>query len=391
MRRSRGTTARRVALAALLLGAAAPSTHAAAKQVPHGKLELINGYKVLSLDGTPEQMGTACGQLLGPTIRRVIRQLITEGFGRDPRAYANIVAGCKVMEKHQPKAYLTELKALAAAAKVRYRDLLMLQYFGDVRRCITGPGSALMCTSFAVLPPLTRERACLVGRNLDYFDHGVSEYAAVLAYYRPTGKIPFATVTWAGITNGWTALNAKGIVVSNNTAFGAKTNSLKGVATCFLLRQVAEHAATLDQGIDLVKKAKRTCGTNLLIASGNPPDAAVLEFDHAAIRVRRAKGGFVGAANSFLQLYRPEVKEIEYDGRVALAEAFKGKVDIRCNIAGADFVPIHSMNLHSATIDATRGILKVAMGKIPAYKLPYKTFRLTDKGLVAHTVPKRPR
>ena len=41
------------------------------------------------------------------------------------------------------------------------------------------------------------------------------------------------------------------------------------------------------------------------------------------------------------------------------------------------------MNLHSATLDATDLRRHVAMGKIPAYKLPYKAFRLTPDGLAA--------
>jgi hypothetical protein len=124
------------------LGAAAEPT-----VVPHGRLETLSGYKVVSVEGTPEEMGTAYGKLLGPTIRRVVKAIITDGFGKEADAYQNVLKGSKVMERFQPPEFLAELKAVAAAAKVSYDDLVLLQYFGDVRRCITGPGSASMCCS----------------------------------------------------------------------------------------------------------------------------------------------------------------------------------------------------------------------------------------------------
>ena len=355
--------------------------------VPHGRLDTLNGYTVVSVEGTPEEMGTAYGKLLGPTIRRVVKAMITDGFGKEADAYQNILKGSKVMERFQPKEFLAELKAVAAAANVAYDDLLLLQYFGDVRRCITGPGRAMMCTSFAILPPLTKGRTCLVGRNFDYFDEGVGEYASILALYRPKGRHAFVTVTWAGVANGWTLLSEKGIVTSNNTAFGARSQSLEGIATCYLLRYVAERAATVAEGVELVKKGPRACGTCMLVASGNPPDAALIEFDHDKLVVRRPADGFVGAANSYFVLYPDDWRggADAYYGRIGTARdlALKGGLDFASPIAGADGVPIEGMNLHSVLVDATALRLKVAMGKIPACKLPYRAFRLTKDGLAA--------
>ena len=354
--------------------AAAPHTR---PPVPHGRLQNINGYRVISVDGTPQQIGTAYGTLLRDLIARVIKDMITDGIGKDAEAYQNILAGSLVMEASQPQDYIDELKAMAAAAHVRYGELLLLQYFGDVRRGIDGPGSSPLCTSFAILPPCTKNRACIVGRNFDYFDNGVGNYASLIAYYRPAGKIPFVTITWAGIANGWTLINQKGIVVSNNTCF-SDNSSLKAISTCYLLRYVAERAATVAEGVELIRSAKRACGTSVLVASGNPPDAAIVEFDAGNLEVMTPAEGFVGAGNGYQVLYQGGQQP--YWGRIGeaynLAQANRGRVDLDCNIAGAEGVPIFSMNLHSAMIDATNLRFRVAMGRIPAYKLPYMAFRL---------------
>jgi hypothetical protein len=378
----------RAIIVSILSAVAAHCLAAEPTTVPHGRLEVLNGYTVVSVDGTPEEMGTAYGKLLGPTIQRVVKAMITDGIGEYREAYENILKGSKVMEGFQPNEFLAELMAVATAANVKYDDLLLLQYFGDVRRCITGPGRSMLCTSFAMLPPLTRERICLVGRNFDYFDNGVGDYASLLACYRPKGRNAFVTVTWAGVANGWTLLSEKGIVVSNNTAFGARSQSLEGISTCFMLRYVAERAATVAEGVELVRKGPRACGTCMLIASGNPPDAALVEFDHDKFAVRRPKDGFVGAANSYFELYMEGFEGDDlYSGRIGVARDLavkdRGKLDFSANIAGAKGVPIEGMNLHSAMVDATNLRLKVAMGGIPACKRAYRAFRLTKTGLIA--------
>ena len=97
------------------------------KHVPHGRLETLQGYKILTLEGTPQQMGTAHGRLLGKTIHRVLGDMITEGIAAQPDAYANLQAGSRVMARHQPDDYIVEIKALARAAGVKDEDLLLLQ------------------------------------------------------------------------------------------------------------------------------------------------------------------------------------------------------------------------------------------------------------------------
>jgi hypothetical protein len=154
-----------------------------------------------------------------------------------------------------------------------------------------------------------------------------------------------------------------------------------------LLRHVAERAATLDQAVEMVQRAARACGTSMLVASGDPPDAAIIEFDHQELVIRRPDNGFVGAANGFEALYREADDAYAVGGRVATAlaaaRALAGQVDVNSGIASAPGVPIEGMNLHSAMLDATERRLRVSMGAIPAFRLPARSFRLTEADLVA--------
>lgn len=155
-------------------------------------LRHMDGYLVLNLAGTPTDMGTAHGRLLGPTVRRVVDDVILHGEASDPASYRRLMAGTRRMERQLPADIREELRALACAAGVKYEDLVSLQLFGDVWR-------ASRCSSFAVFGPATASGEAVIGRNFDFWDHGVGEYASLIISYQPRDGLPFMTITWAGI------------------------------------------------------------------------------------------------------------------------------------------------------------------------------------------------
>ena len=385
---------RRCAIPAVALLCACWLSVCDSAETSRGRFGTINGYRVLHLAGTPEELGRQHGRLAGEIVRRVVKDLITDGIAADQEARQSLLKATGVMAKFQPEPFRRELKALAEAAQVAYEDLVLLQLFGDARRCITGPGSSFLCTIFAAYGPATRSGECIVGRNLDYFPDRVNRYAAMLIHYQPDEGCPFVTVTWAGIINGWTLMNSHGLVAANTTPLGGRqVNSLEGISTCFMLRKAIQFAKTVEEGVQIVQKTPRACATNMLIAGGREnPSAVMIEFDHKNLAVRRNKKGFVTAANSFCQLYEGEqFSEDRAWGRQArlirMIRRNHGRIDRTMNFIGAESIPIASMNLHSALLFPRDLTIALAMGPIPAYKRPYKKFRMTAEGLVAGETP----
>jgi len=376
-----------VLLAAVWLDHRDPPPKAQPGASGRGWLKRINGCLVLHVEGTPEAMGEQHGRLLRPQIQRACEALINDSYTGD--SYERLIAGVKVMERFQPEEFRRELKALAEAAGIDYWDCVAMQLFGDVDRGgrvdIAGE-PPMKCTSYAVLGPATKTGELIVGRNLDYWDAGVGEYGAILMHVKPDRGHAFLTVTWAGIINGWTLMNEKGLVTSNNSSGGA--SSLKGISTCFMLRKVAQYASTVEEGIEIVKKGPRACGTNMLIAGGDPPDAAMVEFEHGAVAVRRPERGCVLAANSFRKLHQPGLLDrftflsSRYDALDKLIQKHHGRIDRTMNFAGAKGVPMYC-NLHSAVLFPKDLIIRVSMGETPAYEHPYRGFRMTPDGVVA--------
>ena len=181
---------------------------------PAGHRARLRGHTVLHLAGDGPELGAQHARLAGRLIRQVVNDVIIEGEGAG--RYEELIRGAMVMEKYLPDDYKAELRALADGTGCEYQDIVALQLFGDVER-------GQQCTSYAVFGPATRTGECIVGRNMDYWDHGVTRYAACLIHYYPARGIPFMTTSWCGIINGWTAMNDYGIVCANNSSFGAKT------------------------------------------------------------------------------------------------------------------------------------------------------------------------
>jgi hypothetical protein len=222
---------------------------------------------------------------------------------------------------------------------------------------------------------------------MDFWDHGVSQWGGMLMHVRPDRGRPFMTTTWAGIINGWTAMNVDGIVCANNSSYDGKSDSLEGLSTCFMVRKVAQYASTVEEGVKIVQDTPRACGTNLIVAGGSPPNAAIVEFDHESAAVRWAERGYVCADNSFEKLYETE-SAYRYTGyRSArlreLIEGSYGKIDRTMNFASAEGVPLRSINLHSALLFPGALEFRVSMTQKPAADHWYRPFRLTPEGIEA--------
>lgn len=357
-----------------------------------GRLARVkNNVALLTVRGTPQERGAAHGKLLQPEVVRLVasvkKYLLPHPDDADAKAkYAQCLDGTRVMKKFIEADVLEELAACAQAAGVDADELLLVQLFGDVNRA---KGFASFCTAFAAFGPATNDGRLLIGRNFDYAGHGLEGTLPLILQEIPTGPgagRAFTTIGYAGILNGWTAVNEDGLFASNNTLFGGK-DRLEGVATCFLLRRIVERCRTVEEGVELVRNVERACTTGMLVAGRNKTgawDARFVEFDAEKSEVVEPVGGVVLASNQRQKLsvgaYAANANPTctRYQSLKTLLDGGK-KLDFSAAPpAGAKGVYM-GINLHCAFIDAQQNRIRVAFsdgsGK-PAAEFPFQTFAI---------------
>ena len=231
------------------------------RKVEHGELRWIDGQRVVLLEGTPEQIGTAHGQLLRDESIRCIdsvlysfgtAQTIANGrwFRHDlEQAYARL-------SPHIPEHHKQETRAMARSLKLDPGLAEVLNVFPEM----------FHCSGFAVFGSATQGGKLYHGRVLDYMTTIGLQDAATTFIMAPQGKIPFANVGYGGFIGSVSGMNAKAI--SLGEMGGRGEGKWDGIPMATLMRRALEECSTLDEVMDLWRTSPRTCEYYYVFADG---------------------------------------------------------------------------------------------------------------------------
>ncbi len=220
----------------------------------HGLLACIGSgaKRVLIVDGTPEQMGVAHGRLLAPWVSNVTQRtmaLVGAGLAvqKGEWFYDRVDEIVRRSTPHTPARFMRECRSMAQGAGISERDAYCGNFFPEL----------FHCSGIAVRGKATSDGRVLHARVLDYMrDIHLQKYA-VLQVYLPEGGIPWMSLGYAGFLGTVTAMNAKGLAIGEMGGRGE--GDWDGVPMTFLLREVAERAATVDEALTIMRATPRTC------------------------------------------------------------------------------------------------------------------------------------
>jgi isopenicillin-N N-acyltransferase-like protein len=276
------TRARRITSVALLLlifgvAQAAPSLHGRRETLGDGP----NPISVLYLWGSPYERGFAHGNLCATQVKSIYARLALGAMlmGLSPD---KLDEAWKQMEPFVPRRYQEEMRGLAEGAGVPLRQVQWAHAIPDL--------SEFHCTFFAAWGKATRNGHLQQIRALDYAtEAGLQDFPALIVERTERGQV-FVNIGWIGFVGCVSGMNLSQIAVSEiGENFGEEHETLAGEPMPFVLRDVLENARTLDEGVKIIRRARRTSSYLYCIGDAKIPAARALR-----------------TAKDFCEVYAPE-------------------------------------------------------------------------------------
>ena len=177
-----------------------------------------------------------------------------------------------------PPAIMEELRGLSDASGVPVRELERLHAVPDL---------TYTCASFAAWGRATGGGRLIHVRNLDWnVDAGIQRFATVFVVRMP-GKHAFVNVGWAGFIGVLTGINDQQVSIGQ---VGAETvdATFSGEPMAFLTRRVLETSDGVDEAAWVIRGARRTIGTNYVVADAKQRRALAVETTHSHVKVFEA-------------------------------------------------------------------------------------------------------
>ncbi len=282
-----------------------------------GELKYIHGLPVLTVSGSPEEIGEAAGVLaLKPAapVASYPEGLLKEfhlGFLR----YPFLVAGENMVQKF-PDNYRRELEAMARASGVEREKLVLGNTLFDLKKIMA-------CSALLVDGERSATGGPLLGRNLDYPSLGYMHEYSLVTIYRPDGaRHAFASVGFPGLVGCLSGMNDAGLAVAVLEVFqvkaGNKRTDLSGMPYALCYRSILENCATIAEAKQLLESLPRTTITNLVVADRT--GIAVFEVTPGCVQVRRPVKGLCVCTNHFCS---PELKPLASFNLHNSAERYK--------------------------------------------------------------------
>lgn len=181
-----------------------------------GKLHRANGIPVLQLSGTFYEMGRQYGSLLKPELNDFYAKIQESSTPAQKQAVEQFI---DEISSGYAERQLEVFRGMASTSGLSVPQLLALD-----QSVATSLLEEMGCSFIAAWGPYTQDGTLIAGRIFDWFkDYNdvLSPYLCVIVYNPTTGGHATATVNYAGMVNGLTALNDQGLLIEMNNGMNS--------------------------------------------------------------------------------------------------------------------------------------------------------------------------
>lgn len=259
--------------------------------------------------GSPEQIGHDVTKLGGPISLRIENEMMDQLDTLLPQVWSRwlvlraMSANLVSLQKHTPLPLQREIHAMAKAyadphayLAPTYPRLLGYHALHDVSQMlIDNPlivSQAGACTGVVALPAFSGDGHLWIARNFDFEAGRTFGLHKSIIYCRPDDGIPFASVAWPGLSGCVTGMNKARLAVFINAAATRDFRRI-GTPTIFMVRQILQHASSIEQAISIVRATDVFVSDIVIIADGKTGQAVIIEKSPADTAVRSVDGSAV--------------------------------------------------------------------------------------------------
>jgi hypothetical protein len=336
-----------------------------------GKLQYINDLPVLTVEGTPEEIGEQVGILAvkpAPQILNIFHEFLkVRGL---EKAWPWLVKVSHLMAAQIPPDHVKEMEAAAKASGFDRDTAIVLHTVYDIAK-LSG------CSTLYAEPDRSATGTLLLGHNLDFHPiANVHEFSLVIVC-RPKGKHAFASVGFPGLFGCLSAINDAGLCLVTNEVTSASDGSpkfdLKGVPFILAFRRIMEECTTVDEAEKFLLNLRRTSTINLTVC--DKKGGKIFEITPKNVKARPADKGLGMCTNHFrskelatdMHCWRYDILLKSQDLKTVGREEIAKKLDE----ANQKEATIQTMIFEPATLR-----LDLAIGKGPTSARPMKTLEL---------------
>ncbi|MGO9112934.1 MAG: C45 family autoproteolytic acyltransferase/hydolase, partial [Thermoguttaceae bacterium] len=337
-----------------------------------GELKYVNRLPVLSVEGTPEEMGRQEAALTGTVVKVLApypQQLMTlSGRGQQ---WDEFVGTARKLMSHATQAHRDELQSFAVRAGISLDLLVVANTITDLHR------GGFACSSLMVEPSKSETGGILFGRNLDFYSLGVLDRYGLITVYRPKGKHAFATIGFPGVTGCISGMNNAGLALAVHevrvSADGSPMLNSKGMPYALAFRRILEECKTIEDAEELLRKTERS--TILSLAVCDRRSSGVLEITPKNVVLRRGSDGICVNTNHFRSEPLSLWKVCPRYALLSKAAAME-KLGVADVFNKLDEVNMGPRTVQSMVFEPEPLVLHVAMGTCPATKGSLKKLEL---------------
>ena len=232
---------------------------------------------ILFIEGSPEQMGQAHGQLLKSDILAMEKIIMVVAAAYTLKKKDSFFNRMKEIMRRTgqfvPERFMTECSAMSKGAGISEESGRYMNYFPELFHC----SGAAVCRS------ATSRGQVVHARVLDYMsDIGLQKHTAVMVFM-PEKYNNWVSISYAGLIGTVTAMNEKGLAMGEMGGKGQ--GKWDGLPMSFMMRRVMEECATVKEAVALMKSTPLTCDYYYVLSDKNKDMCGVVAISGSPLQI----------------------------------------------------------------------------------------------------------